>query len=157
LRTIHTGHEASALHLADAWSRITGEAGIALVTGGPGHANAVVALYTAQMAEAPVVLLSGHAPNGQLGQGAFQEMRQAEMAAPVCKPAWVCAHADDVAADVARAIRLARSGRPGPVDAPASATTRTRKPSAHVARASTKRPNCRGRFGARWTAGCRPA
>jgi acetolactate synthase-1/2/3 large subunit len=112
---IHTRHEASAVHMADAWSRITGEVGIALVTGGPGHANAVAALYTAQMAEAPIVLLSGHAPNDQLGQGAFQEMRQAEMAAPVCKAAWVCAHADDVAGDVAKAIRLAKSGRPGPV------------------------------------------
>ncbi|MEZ2296352.1 thiamine pyrophosphate-binding protein [Variovorax sp. RCC_210] len=115
IELVHTRHEASAVHMADAWSRITGQVGIALVTGGPGHANAVAALYTAQMAEAPIVLLSGHAPNDQIGQGAFQEMRQAEMAAPVCKAAWVCAHADDVAADVARAIRLALSGRPGPV------------------------------------------
>lgn len=115
IELVHTRHEASAVHMADAWSRITGQVGIALVTGGPGHANAVAALYTAQMAEAPLVLLSGHAPNDQIGQGAFQEMRQAEMAAPVCKAAWVCAHADDVAADVARAIRLALSGRPGPV------------------------------------------
>ncbi|MGJ7530026.1 thiamine pyrophosphate-binding protein [Variovorax sp. GB1P17] len=115
IELVHTRHEASTVHMADAWARITGEVGIALVTGGPGHANAVSALYTAQMAEAPVVLLSGHAPNDQLGQGAFQEMRQAEMAAPVCKAAWTCAHADEVAADVAKAIRIARSGRPGPV------------------------------------------
>ncbi|MEO6364347.1 MAG: thiamine pyrophosphate-binding protein [Caldimonas sp.] len=112
---LHTRHEASAVHMADAWSRITGEVGIALVTGGPGHANAVSALYTAQMAEAPVVLLSGHAPNDQAGLGAFQEMRQAEMAAPVTKAAFTCAGPGHVAADIARAIRLARSGRPGPV------------------------------------------
>jgi acetolactate synthase-1/2/3 large subunit len=115
IELVHTRHEASAVHMADAWSRITGEVGIALVTGGPGHANAVGALYTALMAEAPVVLLSGHAPHEQIGLGAFQEMRQAEMAAPVCKAAWTCARAEDVAADIARAIRLARSGRPGPV------------------------------------------
>lgn len=112
---VHTRHEAAAVHMADAWSRITGEVGVALVTGGPGHANAVSALYTAQMAEAPIVLLSGHAPNDQRGQGAFQEMRQAEMAAPVCKAAWACAGPGEIAADIARAIRLARSGRPGPV------------------------------------------
>jgi acetolactate synthase I/II/III large subunit len=112
---VHVRHEASAVHMADAWSRITGQVGIALVTGGPGHANAVSALYTARMAEAPVVLLSGHAPNDQVGRGAFQEMRQAEMAEPVCKAAWVCASAADIGADIARAIRLARSGRPGPV------------------------------------------
>ncbi len=115
LALIHTRHEAATVHMADAYARITGQVGIALVTGGPGHANAVSALYTAAMAEAPVVLLSGHAPHDQLGRGAFQEMRQAEMAAPVCKAAWVCQSVDAVAADVARAMRIARSGRPGPV------------------------------------------
>lgn len=116
IELIHTRHEASAVHMADAWARITNQAGIALVTGGPGHANAVSALYTALMAESPVVLLSGHAPMNQLGQGAFQEMAQAEMAAPVCKAAWTCASVDHLAADIAKAIRIARSGRPGPVN-----------------------------------------
>ena len=41
---IHTRHEAAAVHMADAWARLNGEPGIALVTGGPGHANAVGAL-----------------------------------------------------------------------------------------------------------------
>lgn len=115
IRLIHTRHEAAAVHMADAWGRLTGEVGVALVTGGPGHANAVSALYTAQMADSPVLLLSGHAPSGQLGMGPFQEMRQAEMAAPVCKAAWTCAGPDKVATDLARAIALARGGRPGPV------------------------------------------
>lgn len=116
IELIHTRHEAGAVHMADAWARITGQPGIALVTGGPGHANAVSALYTALMAESPVVLLSGHAPNNQRGQGAFQEMAQADMAAPVCKAAWTCASADDLPADIAKAVRIARSGRPGPVN-----------------------------------------
>jgi acetolactate synthase I/II/III large subunit len=115
IRLIHTRHEAAAVHMADAFARLTGTVGIALVTGGPGHANAVSALYTAQMAESAVVLLSGHAPNQQIGKGAFQEMRQAEMAAPVCKASWTCVSADTVAQDVSRAMRLASSGRPGPV------------------------------------------
>jgi acetolactate synthase-1/2/3 large subunit len=115
LRLVHTRHEAAAVHMADAWARITGEPGIALVTGGPGHANAVSALYTARMAESPVVLLSGHAPRDELGRGAFQEMAQAEMAAPVTKASWTCESAADVAIDMARAVRIARSGRPGPV------------------------------------------
>ena len=115
IELIHTRHEAATVHMADAYARITGEPGIALVTGGPGHANAVSALYTAQMAESPVVLLSGHAPNNQLGMGAFQEMRQAEMAAPVTKRSWTSASADALASDVAKAISVARSGRLGPV------------------------------------------
>jgi acetolactate synthase-1/2/3 large subunit len=112
---IHTRHEAAAVFMADAWGRLTGEPGIALVTGGPGHANAVGALYTAAMAESPVVLLSGHAPSGQLGTGAFQEMRQADIAAPLTKLAFTSASADGIARDAATAIRAARSGRCGPV------------------------------------------
>ena len=115
IRLVHTRHEAAAVHMADAWARLTGAVGVALVTGGPGHANAVGALYTALMAESPVLLLSGHAPLSQRGMGAFQEMRQAEMAGPVCKASWTCEGADALASDLARAAALARSGRPGPV------------------------------------------
>ena len=115
IELIHTRHEAACVHMADAYARLTGKPGIALVTGGPGHANAVGALYTAQMSEAPVVLLSGHAPNDQLGLGSFQEMRQAEMAAPVTKASWAAASADSLSEDMARAMREAASGRPGPV------------------------------------------
>lgn len=113
---LHTRHEAAAVHMADAYARITEEPGVALVTGGPGHANAVSALYTAQMSESPVLLLSGHAPNHQLGLGAFQEMRQAEMAATVTKAAWTSRDARSVASDIARALRIALAGRPGPVN-----------------------------------------
>jgi len=115
IELVHVRHEASAVHMADAWARLTGEPGVALVTGGPGHANAVSALYTAQMSESPVVLLSGHAPNRQAGWGAFQEMDQAAMAAPVAKASWAAGSAAGLAADFARACRVARSGRPGPV------------------------------------------
>ena len=115
IELIHTRHEAATVHMADAYARITGDPGVALVTGGPGHANAVSALYTAQMAESAVVLLSGHAPNNQLGMGAFQEMRQAEIAAPVTKLSWTSASADALASDMAKAISVAQSGRPGPV------------------------------------------
>ena len=116
IELIHTRHEAATVHMADAYARITGEPGIALVTGGPGHANAVSALDTAQMSESPVVLLSGHAPNDEIGTGAFQEMRQAEMAAPVTKAAWASHNADCVGPDLARAIRIALGGRPGAVN-----------------------------------------
>jgi acetolactate synthase-1/2/3 large subunit len=115
LPLLHVRHEAAAVHMADAWARITGEVGVALVTGGPGHANAVSALYTALAAESPVVLLSGHAPTSELGKGAFQEMAQAEMAAPACKASWTVRAADSLAEDLARAMRMAGSGRPGPV------------------------------------------
>src|SRR5690606_36307411 len=80
LQIVHVRHEGAAVHMADAWGRLTGTPGIALVTGGPGHANAIGALYTATAADSPLLLLSGHAPLAQLGMGAFQEMPQADMA-----------------------------------------------------------------------------
>ena len=112
---IHVRHEAAAVHMADAWSRLTGEPGVALVTAGPGLANSLSALYGAMMAESPMVLLSGHAPRGQLGRGAFQEMAQAEMAEHVTKASWTASEASLLGHDLARAFAIARSGRPGPV------------------------------------------
>jgi acetolactate synthase I/II/III large subunit len=115
IELIHTRHEAAAVHMADAWARLTGEVGVALVTGGPGHANAVSPLYTASMAESPVLLLSGHAPWSQLGLGAFQEMQQAEIAKPLAKAAWTSERANALPRDIANGWRTAISGRPGPV------------------------------------------
>jgi acetolactate synthase-1/2/3 large subunit len=115
LSIVHTRHEAAAVHMADAWGRLTEEPGVALVTAGPGHLNALSALYGALMAESPMVLLSGHAPLGQLGRGSFQEVDQVATAAPVTKAAWLARTADTLGDDVARALAIARSGRPGPV------------------------------------------
>ncbi len=115
LQITHVRYEGAAVHMADAWARLTGEAGIAMLTGGPGHANGVGALYTALASDSPLVLLSGHAPLNELGTGSFQEMRQADVAAPLVKAAWTAASAETLGADIAKACRLARSGRPGPV------------------------------------------
>jgi acetolactate synthase-1/2/3 large subunit len=112
---LHTRHEAAATHMADGWGRLTESPGVALVTAGPGHLNAVSALYSALMAESPMVLLSGHAPRAQRGRGAFQEVDQVGAARPVVKAAWVAESAEGLGDDIARAFALATSGRPGPV------------------------------------------
>src|SRR5215831_8931163 len=114
-RLIHTRHEAAAVHMADAWGRLTGEPGIAMVTGGPGHANCIGALFTALGAESPMVLLSGHAATWELGRGGFQELDQTATAAPVTKASWTAASTFSLAEDIGRAISIARSARPGPV------------------------------------------
>ena len=112
---VHVRHEAAAVHMADAHGRLTGEVGVALVTGGPGHANAVGALYTALAAESPMVLLSGHAATWEFGRGGFQELRQAEMAKPVTKASWTASDASKLGRDIGEAFRIALSGRRGPV------------------------------------------
>ncbi|MDR3532338.1 MAG: thiamine pyrophosphate-binding protein [Rhodopila sp.] len=115
LSLMHVRHEAATVHMADAYGRLTGRPGIAWVTGGPGHANAVGALFTALGQETPMVLLSGHTETDQLGRGGFQELRQVDMAAPVTKESWMATDTATVGMEVAKAIRLATSGRPGPV------------------------------------------
>jgi acetolactate synthase-1/2/3 large subunit len=115
LEIIHTRHEAAAVHMADAWGRLTGEPGLALVTAGPGFTNCLTALYVAKMAESPVVLLSGDAGIGTDGRGGFQELDQVAMAGPVVKRSWRAKDPRSIGQDLARAVALAKAGRPGPV------------------------------------------
>jgi thiamine pyrophosphate-dependent acetolactate synthase large subunit-like protein len=115
IQLIHARHEAACVHMADAWGRLTGEPGIALVTGGQGHSNAVAALYNALASESPLLLLSGHAPLSELGRGAFQEMAQADLARPVTKASWTATAVATLGSDIAKAMELATTGRPGPV------------------------------------------
>ena len=111
----HVRQEGAAVLMAGAWGQLTQNVGVALVTGGPGHTNAVAALCTPQASEMPMLLLSGHAPTTELGRGSFQELPQAEMAATVSKAAWMAETTEELGHDLALAIRIAASGRPGPV------------------------------------------
>ncbi len=115
IRLIHTRHESAAVYMADAWAQVTGEVGIAMITAAPGFANGLSPVFSARAAESPVVLLSGDSPRGQDGLGAFQELSQADIAAPLTKTAFRSETADGLGHDIAKAIRIARSGRPGPV------------------------------------------
>ncbi|MCY3784080.1 MAG: thiamine pyrophosphate-binding protein [Chloroflexi bacterium] len=115
LEIIHVRHEAAAVHMADAWGRLTGRPGVALLTAGPGHANALSALFVARQSESPLVVLSGQSARGDDGRGAFQEMPQAQLAQPLAKAAWTAEDSGSLGRDVRCALDLAGQGRPGPV------------------------------------------
>lgn len=115
IEIVHTRHEAATVFMAEAHAQLTGEVGVALVTAGGGLANAVGPLFSVRESETPVLLLSGDSPVGQDGRGAFQEMDQTAMTAPLCKLAIRPRHAAELGHEVARAFRIARSARPGPV------------------------------------------
>ena len=115
IHIIHTRHEAAAVHMADGWGRLTEQPGVALLTAGPGHCNAISALYGALMSESPVLLLSGHAPHAQIGVGAFQEIDQVATAKPVTKAAWLAEDPSRLDETITHALSLACEGRPGPV------------------------------------------
>ncbi|MFT7586337.1 MAG: acetolactate synthase-1/2/3 large subunit [Cellvibrionaceae bacterium] len=115
IELIHVRHEGEAVHMADAWGRLTGTPGIALLPAGPGFANSLSATYVALMAESPVVILSGHAPLSTLGRGGFQEMAQTEMASAVSKAAWLVRDPHQIKVDIQRAFTIVSDGRSGPV------------------------------------------
>ncbi len=115
LEIIHVRHEAAAVHMADAWGRLTGRPGVALLTAGPGHANGLSALFVARQSESPLVVLSGQSARADDGRGAFQEMPQAQLAQPLAKAAWTAEDPGSLGGDVRRALDLAVRGRPGPV------------------------------------------
>ena len=115
INLLHTRHEAAAVHMADGWGRLTEQPGVALLTAGPGHCNAISALYGALMGESPVVLLSGHSPHAQIGSGAFQEIDQVATAKPVTKAAWLVEDTNHLDEAISAALSLACEGCPGPV------------------------------------------
>ena len=112
---LHVRQEAAAVHMADAWGRLTGQPGVALVTAGPGFANTLTGLYVATISESPLVLLSGCATMSQHAKGAFQAMAQAEIASHVSKASWTAGSPSGLPNDIRRALDIATSGRPGPV------------------------------------------
>jgi acetolactate synthase-1/2/3 large subunit len=115
IEIIHTRHESAAVFMADAWAQLTGQVGVCLVTAAPGAANALGPLFTARHSESPIVLLTGDSPLSQDGKGAFQELDQVPMTQPLTKLSFRAMSAAGLGWDMARAIRTAQSGRPGPV------------------------------------------
>ena len=115
VQLIDTRHEAAAMHMADAWCRVTGEPAACIFTGGPGFSNAISALPNIYTSESPVVFISGASELSEKGMTAFQEIDQVEMAAPVTKGAWLIHERRRIPDFVATAFRTAMSGRPGPV------------------------------------------
>ena len=114
IRLLHPRHEAAAVHMAEAYAQLTGRVGVAMTTAGPGFANGVGGLHAAFAAENPVLLLSGDSPLALDGRGAFQEMDQIAMSAPLTKFGLRPRLAGEIGAAIAGAARAALSGRPGP-------------------------------------------
>lgn len=113
-RILDTRHEQAAVHMADGWSRITEQPGVCMYTT-PGFANAIPGLTNAMHTEGPVISIAGCADTHDLGRGAQQEINQVGMAEPICKGSFMVPDARRIPEYIARAIRLAFSGRRGPV------------------------------------------
>ncbi|GAB2821862.1 glyoxylate carboligase [Lentzea nigeriaca] len=108
-------HEEGATHMADGWSRTTGNVGVAIGTSGPAGTNMITGLYTAQADSVPILCITGQAAVSKLHQEAFQAVDIVSIAAPVTKWAVQVKEAAQMPWIFREAFRIARSGRPGPV------------------------------------------
>ena len=109
-----TRHEQAAVHMADAWGRVTNKLGVSLYTT-PGLANAIPGLANAIHSESPILSISGCAELAELGRGAMQEIDQIGMTKPVTKGSWMVTNPLRIPDMISHAIRVAFTGRRGPV------------------------------------------
>ncbi|KAL3316669.1 hypothetical protein Ciccas_004686 [Cichlidogyrus casuarinus] len=115
IRIIDVRHEATAVFAADAVARLSGTIGVAVVTAGPGLTNTITALKNAQIAESPVLLLSGAAPALTKGRGALQDIDQFSLVKSICKYVGRAHSLRSIVPTLQKAIQIATSGTPGPV------------------------------------------
>jgi acetolactate synthase-1/2/3 large subunit len=123
IKTICTHHEQSAGMAADAYARITGKLGLALVTAGPGSVNIVNGLVGGWTDSAPMMVISGQSAlscvNYQQKSGIRQYGIQGIYIQPFVEKATKFFVTVDDPAKIQyymeKAYYLALNGRPGPV------------------------------------------
>ncbi|REL27232.1 acetolactate synthase 3 large subunit [Thalassotalea euphylliae] len=108
-------HEQAATHMADGYTRATGEVGVVLATSGPGATNCVTGIATAYMDSIPMVVLAGQVATSLIGDDAFQETDIVGCSRPIVKHSFNCRKLEDIPNIIAKAFYIANSGRPGPV------------------------------------------
>jgi acetolactate synthase I/II/III large subunit len=113
IKTIVCRHEQNAAFIAGGLGRITGKAGVVLVTSGPGCSNLVTGLATANTEGDPIVALGGAVPIAQRLKQTHQSLDTVAMCRPVTKFAAEIDAADAVSEVLANAFRATETGRPG--------------------------------------------
>ena len=108
-------NESGAAFMAEATGKLSGRAGVVLVTRGPGAANAFAGIYAACEAGSPMILLVGLPSRALQGRPAFQSIDLKAVFGSVAK--WVAdvPSAEHLSEYLSRAFRTAMSGRAGPV------------------------------------------
>lgn len=108
--------ERAAGHMADAWARMTGKPGVVLgAQAGPGVVNLVTAVAEAQLAYSPLVVIAGAITRADQCKDTFQEVDQVALFAPISKRSAMVTDPSRLVPMLEDAIRLANSGRRGPV------------------------------------------
>lgn len=115
LRHVLTAHEQGAAHAADGFARATGKTGVVIATSGPGATNLVTGIATAYLDSVPMLAITGNVPTSQIGTDSFQEIDITGITLPITKHNYFVGKIEDLADTIREALKLAASGRPGPV------------------------------------------
>lgn len=113
IQTVVCRHEQNAAMIAGGIGRMTGKAGVAIATSGPGVSNLVTGLATANSEGDPVVALGGAVSTSETLKQLHQTMDAVAICKPVTKFCATVAASDTVSEVMANAFRAAESGRPG--------------------------------------------
>jgi acetolactate synthase I/II/III large subunit len=108
-------HEQAAAHAADAYSRVTGKAGVCYGTSGPGATNLVTGIANAFMDSIPLVCVTGQVIRPLIGRDGFQEADIQGITIPITKHNELVLNVDDIPRAMQQAFYIATTGRPGPV------------------------------------------
>ena len=112
---ILTGHEQGAVHAADGYARASGKVGVVIATSGPGAANLITGIATANMDSIPLVCITGQVANHAIGKDSFQEVDVCGITTPITKHNYLVKNVEEIPRVVKEAFFIARTGRPGPV------------------------------------------
>jgi len=115
IRHIMPHHEQGGVHAADGYARSSGKTGVCIATSGPGAANMVTALATANMDSVPLVAFTGQVPNTMIGTDGFQEADIKGITMPITKNNYIVNEVEDLSRIIKEAFHIASTGRPGPV------------------------------------------
>src|SRR5947208_4380891 len=113
IKTVVCRHEQNAAFIAGGIGRMTGKAGVALVTSGPGCSNLVTGLATANSEGDPVVAIGGAVPVADRLKQLHQSMDTVSLFRPITKFSAEIDSPSSISEVVANAFRAAESGRPG--------------------------------------------
>jgi acetolactate synthase-1/2/3 large subunit len=115
LKHILPRHEQGGIHAAQGYARVRRSIGVAMATSGPGATNLVTGLADALMDSTPLVCITGQVFSTLLGSDAFQEVDVIGCTTAVTKWNIQVTKAKDIPIAMAKAFKIANSGRPGPV------------------------------------------
>ncbi len=115
IRFILTRHEQGAAFMAEIYGRLTGNPAGALGTLGPGATNLITGVADSNMDRAPMLVLTGQGSTDRLHKESHQIMDVVSMFKPVTKWATTILNADTIPEIIRKAVRLARTEKPGAV------------------------------------------